>query len=95
MIMQISNKPPEKLSNDKLGIISNLRHSHMLEVLDALGLSSELFPLIFAEDIVTENKPDYEPFLKAIELAQCDTQDFLYVGGIVQQKTCRLPKKWV
>lgn len=64
----------------KLGIISNLRHSHMLEVFDALGLSPEWFPLMVTEDMVNEIKPDHEPFLKAIELAGCKAVECLYIG---------------
>lgn len=64
----------------QLGIISNLRYSHMLEVFAALGLSSEWFPLMVTEDIVTEIKPDHEPFLKAVDLAKCEPQECLYVG---------------
>jgi HAD superfamily hydrolase (TIGR01549 family) len=64
----------------KLGIISNLRHSHMLEVFDALGLSADWLPLMVTEDTVTNIKPDHEPFLKAIELASCQPQECLFVG---------------
>lgn len=66
--------------NYKLGIISNLRQSHMLEVFDALGLSSQSFPLFITEDVVTEIKPDHEPFLKAIELSGYAADECLYVG---------------
>jgi HAD superfamily hydrolase (TIGR01549 family) len=64
----------------QLGIISNLKRSHMLEILQALGLSSNLFPLLVTEDIVTEIKPDPEPFLTAIRLAKCSPGECLYVG---------------
>lgn len=64
----------------KLGIISNLKRSHILEVLAALGLSVRWFPLLVTEDIVTEIKPDHEPFLKAIELSGYTAQECLYVG---------------
>jgi putative hydrolase of the HAD superfamily len=64
----------------KLGIISNLKRSHVLEVLDALGLSAELFSLLVTEDIVAEIKPDHEPFLKAIELSGYTPSECLYVG---------------
>lgn len=64
----------------KLGIISNLQKSHMLEVFDALGLSPEWFPYFVTEDIVQEIKPAQEPFLKAIQLANCAADECLYVG---------------
>ncbi len=64
----------------KLGIISNFKRSHMLQVLDALGLSPEWFPLLVTEDIVEEIKPDPEPFLKAIELSGYTAGECLYVG---------------
>jgi HAD superfamily hydrolase (TIGR01549 family) len=64
----------------KLGIISNLKRSHMLEIFEALGLSPDTFPLMVTEDIVTSIKPDPEPFLKAIGLAKCTPKECLYVG---------------
>jgi putative hydrolase of the HAD superfamily len=64
----------------KLGIISNFKRSHVWEILNALGTSPEWFPLLVTEDIVAEIKPDHEPFLKAIELADCPSQECLYVG---------------
>lgn len=64
----------------KLGIISNLKQSHMIEVLSALGLPEEWFPLMVTEDVVTDIKPAPEPFLKAIALAECSPDECLYVG---------------
>jgi putative hydrolase of the HAD superfamily len=64
----------------KLGIISNLKRSHMIEVLSALGLPQEWFPLMVTEDIVTDIKPAPEPFLKAIALAECSPDECLYIG---------------
>jgi putative hydrolase of the HAD superfamily len=64
----------------KLGIISNLKRSHMLEVFAALGLSPEWFPLMITEDIVKEIKPATEPFLKGIEMAKALPEECLYVG---------------
>lgn len=64
----------------KLGIISNLRRSHMLEVLAALGISDGSFELMITEDAVNEIKPAAEPFLKAIELAECSADECLYIG---------------
>lgn len=64
----------------KLGIISNFKRSHILEILSALGLSSEWFPLLVTEDIVKEIKPHHEPFLKAIELSGYLSDECLYVG---------------
>lgn len=64
----------------RLGIISNLKRSHMLEVFEALGLSPDWFSLMVTEDIVTDIKPHPEPFLKAIELAKCRPEECLYIG---------------
>lgn len=64
----------------RLGIISNLKRSHMTEVLQALGISPEVFTIFVTEDIVAEIKPHPEPFLKAIELAGCNPAECLYVG---------------
>jgi putative hydrolase of the HAD superfamily len=64
----------------KLGIISNLRRSHMMEVFAAMGLSPDVFTYFVTEDIVHEIKPDHEPFLKSIELSGCAPQECLYVG---------------
>jgi|GEM_PF-1099955 len=66
--------------NYKLGIISNFKRSHVLQILDALGLSPEWFPLLVTEDIVKEIKPDPEPFLKAIKLSGYPASECLYVG---------------
>lgn len=64
----------------KLGIISNFKRSHIFEILDAIGLSINWFPLLITEDIVKEIKPDHEPFLKAIELSNYTPDECLYVG---------------
>jgi putative hydrolase of the HAD superfamily len=64
----------------KLGIISNFKRSHVVEILEALGLSPEWFPWLVTEDTVTEIKPDHEPFLKAIELSGYAAGECLYVG---------------
>ncbi len=88
-------RPSDYLKNDKqldlimsrlaqkyeLGIISNLKKSHMILVFDALGLSQTSFNFFVTEDIVQEIKPASEPFLKAIELAQCSAEECLYIGN--------------
>jgi len=63
-----------------LGIISNFKKSHMLEIFEALGLSEEQLPLMVTEDIVKEIKPALEPFQKAVELAGVSAKECLYVG---------------
>ncbi len=72
----------------KLGIISNFKKSHMLEIFNALGLSEQLLPLMVTEDIVTEIKPAHEPFLKAIDLAGCKPEDCLYIGDSPSKDMC-------
>jgi putative hydrolase of the HAD superfamily len=64
----------------KLGIISNLKKSHILEVLEALGLSPNNFSYFVTEDIVRQIKPAAEPFLKSVKLANCKPDECLYVG---------------
>jgi HAD superfamily hydrolase (TIGR01549 family) len=64
----------------KLGIISNLKRAHILEILEALGLSARWFSLFITEDIVKEIKPDPEPFLKAVELSGYEAHECLYIG---------------
>lgn len=64
----------------KLGIISNFKKSHMLQIFSALGLSENLLPLMVTEDIVTEIKPAHEPFLKAIALSGYKPEECLYAG---------------
>lgn len=64
----------------KLGVISNFKASHVKEILEALGLSLDWFPILVTEDVVTEIKPNPEPFFKAIELADCKPEACLYVG---------------
>lgn len=74
-------KVMEKLAKHyKLGIISNLKKSHMLDIFAALGLSPEWFPFFITEDIVKEIKPHHEPFLNAVELSGCRANECLYVG---------------
>ncbi len=63
-----------------LGIISNLKKSHVIKVVDALGLCADNFHYLVTLDIVTEIKPAAEPFLKAIELANCTAAECLYIG---------------
>lgn len=63
-----------------LGIISNFKRSHMIEIFHALGLSEHELPLMVTEDIVKEIKPAHEPFLKAITLAQVKPDECVYVG---------------
>jgi HAD superfamily hydrolase (TIGR01549 family) len=63
-----------------LGIISNLKQSHVIGVIKALGLSPDSFRYFVTLDIVQEIKPAAEPFLKAIELAGCNADECLYIG---------------
>lgn len=86
--------PREFLSEDKeleavmaelakkytLGIISNTYHDHLVEIIDALGVSQGWFKHLVTADTVKEIKPDPEPFLKAIELSGCAPEECLYVG---------------
>jgi len=46
----------------KLGIVSNFRSSHTLEILEALGVDPSLFDVIVGEDKVGNIKPDPEGF---------------------------------
>lgn len=64
----------------KLGLISNFKRYHLVQILEALGLHEELFPLMVTEDVVQEIKPALEPFKKAVELAQTAADEVLYVG---------------
>jgi len=63
-----------------LGIISNFKRSHMIEIFHALGLSEQQLSLMVTEDIVQEIKPHPEPFQKAVELAGVSASECLYVG---------------
>jgi HAD superfamily hydrolase (TIGR01549 family) len=63
-----------------LGLISNFKRSHLVQILDALGLKAKQFPLMITEDIVQEIKPALEPFQKAVELAGVKADEVLYVG---------------
>lgn len=64
----------------KLGIISNFKRSHMIEIFRALGLSEKDLSLMVTEDLVEEIKPAHESFLKAIALAGTKPEECLYVG---------------
>jgi len=63
-----------------LGIISNTYRNHLVEIIDALGVSQGWFKHLVTADTVKEIKPDPEPFLKAIELSGCAPEECLYVG---------------
>jgi len=63
-----------------LGIISNFKKNHVLQILQALGLSEETFTYFLTEDIVKEIKPALEPFEKAIQLAGVPAKNCLYIG---------------
>jgi HAD superfamily hydrolase (TIGR01549 family) len=64
----------------RLGIISNFKKSHMLQIFKVLGISENQLPLMVTEDIVTEIKPAHEPFLKAIELSGFKPKECLFIG---------------
>jgi HAD superfamily hydrolase (TIGR01549 family) len=66
--------------NYKLGIISNLKRTHVVKVLEALGLEPDEFTYYVTLDVVREIKPAAEPFLKAIELAGHSADTCLYIG---------------
>ena len=63
-----------------LGIISNNYKAHLIEIIDALGVSQRWFKHLITADTVKEIKPDPEPFLKAIELSECAPEECVYVG---------------
>lgn len=67
-------------SKYQLGLISNFRKSHLIQIINALGLTENQFPTMVTEDIVKEIKPAHEPFKKAIELAGGLPSEVLYVG---------------
>lgn len=64
----------------KLGIVSNFKRSHVIQILDALGLQKAYFPLMVTEDNVEKLKPALEPFQKAIALSGFAAKECLYVA---------------
>lgn len=64
----------------KLGIISNFKRAHMLDIFSALGLSEKQLSLMITEDILQEIKPHPEPFQKAVELSGYAADECLYVA---------------
>jgi HAD superfamily hydrolase (TIGR01509 family) len=64
----------------ELGIISNFKRAHMLDILSILGLSEKQLSLMITEDIVQEIKPHPEPFQKAVELSGHAANECLYVA---------------
>ncbi|MDE2590492.1 MAG: HAD family hydrolase [Patescibacteria group bacterium] len=66
--------------NYKLGVISNFKRSHVVQILEALGLQENFFTFMVTEDIVEKLKPALEPFQKAVELSGVTAQACLYVG---------------
>src|SRR3989338_3825509 len=87
-------KPHEFLEEDKeldavmaklakkytLGIISNTYESHLVDIMDALGVAQEWFHHLVTADKVKEIKPDPEPFLKAVELSCYAPDECLFVA---------------
>jgi len=63
-----------------LGLISNFKKVHLLQILDALGLQATHFSFMITEDNVQELKPALEPFQKAVEMAGVLADEVLYVA---------------
>ncbi len=68
-----------------LGIISNFKKSHALEILKALGLSPTIFTHYITEDILTNIKPDPEPFRRAVELSGECPANCVYVADSISK----------
>ena len=84
----------------KLGIISNILKKSVTNVLAALCVPLNLFSYFVTVDNTTKSKPDAEPFLKAIELANCSPEEIIYVGDsltkdIIPAKNVGLKTIWI
>ena len=68
-----------------LGIISNFKKSHALDIFTALGLEPTLFTHYITEDIVTNIKPDHEPFHLAVELSGTTAENCFYIADSISK----------
>ena len=66
--------------NYKLGIISNILKKAVKNVLEVLNVSEEYFDFLVTVDNTSKSKPNRDPFLKAIELANIDPSEIVYIG---------------
>lgn len=71
--------------NFTLGIISNFKRSHALEIFSALGITESVFTHFVTEDIVTHIKPHAEPFEKATALSGMDAFNCIYVADSISK----------
>lgn len=68
-----------------LGIISNFKKSHALDIFKAIGLKASIFTHFVTEDIVTNIKPDPEPFNIAVKLSGAIPSDCFYVADSISK----------
>ncbi|MFH1126324.1 MAG: HAD family hydrolase [Candidatus Altiarchaeota archaeon] len=67
----------------RLGIVSNFRRSHTVEIIQALGLEPLLFEVIIGEDNVINIKPDPEGFLTALWATRSQPDEVVYVADSI------------
>ena len=84
----------------KLGIITNILHKFLDDILTALDVDKNLFSYIVSVDNTSKSKPDKEPFLKAIELSGCQASECAYVGDsltkdLIPVKSVGMKTVWV
>lgn len=68
-----------------LGIISNFKKNHALDIFTALQLDPGVFTYFVTEDIVSNIKPDPEPFQKAVELSGVSSSQCWYVADSISK----------
>lgn len=84
----------------KLGIISNILKKTALRVLNALQIREDIFTYFVTVDNTVRSKPNPEPFLKAIELAECSPENCVYVADsltkdIIPAKKVGMKTVWI
>ena len=72
-------------SKYRLGIITNINTKFLLNILNTLGLSKDLFSYLITSDDTPESKPHPAPFLLAIEKAGALPEEIYYVGDNVKK----------
>jgi len=63
----------------RVGLVSNSGRELVAKILNALGLTGDLFDLIVTGSDV-EPKPSHQPFLTALTKLQCEKASTVYVG---------------
>lgn len=76
-----------KQQGHKLYIVSSKRKDALWRWVEIMQVS-DLFDIILGKHDTQKHKPDAEPLLKCMELANCKPSEILYVGDSAQDVLC-------